>query len=116
MEWVILDNIKYRKVVLKQLKRVFKITNIQVTSSIPGYIIISEWIYELFVYFESIIIYKIANVRSKISITFNDWGLKYEKLLVIRIVIHFINEYYENVICLISLPELPGHGKAGVGT
>ena len=114
MEWVILDNVKYRKAVSKRLKRAFKIANIQAASSIPGYVIISEWIHELFAHFEPVIIREIANARSKISITFDGWGSKHEKLSVIGVVIHFINEYYENVICLISLLELPGHGKAGV--
>jgi hypothetical protein len=116
LEWIILDNIKHRKVVLKRLKRVFKITNNQATSSIPVRSIITEWIYELFAHFEPVIIYEIANARSKVSVTFNNWGSKYEKLSVIRVVIYFINEYYENIICLIGLPELPGHGKAGIST
>ena len=116
LEWVILDNVKYRKAVSKRLKRAFKIANIQAASSIPGHAIISEWIHELFAHFEPVIIREIANARSKISITFNGWGSKHEKLSVVGVVIHFINEYYENVTRLIGLPELPGHGKAGVGT
>jgi hypothetical protein len=109
-----LDNVKYRKVVSKRLKWIFKITNIQVASSIPGVIIVIEWIHELFAYFEPIIICEIANARSKISITFDGWGSKHEKLSVIRVVIYFINEYYKNVTRLIGLPELPGYRKAGV--
>ena len=116
MEWVILDNVKHRKAASKRLKRAFKIANIQAASSIPGHAIISEWIHELFAHFEPVIIREIANARSKISITFDGWGSKHEKLSVVRVVIHFINEYYENVTRLIGLPELPGHGKAGVGT
>ena len=116
MEWVILDSIKYRKVVSKRLKWIFKITNIQATSSIPGTIIVTEWIYELFAHFEPVIIREIANARSKISITFDSWGLKYEKLSVIGVVIHFINEYYKNVTYLIGLPELLDYRKASIST
>ena len=90
------------------------ITNIQVVSSIPGTITVTEWIHELFAHFESIIICEIANARSKISITFDGWGSKHEKLSVIGVIVHFINEYYKNVIYLIGLPELPGYGKASV--
>jgi hypothetical protein len=28
---------------------------------------------------------------------------------------HFINNKYKAVLCLISLPKLPGHRKTGVG-
>jgi hypothetical protein len=34
---------------------------------------------------------------------------------VVGVIVHFINEGYENVTRLIGLPELPGHGKTGVG-
>ena len=111
-----MDNVKYRKVILKRLNRAFKITNLQATSSLPSHIIIGNWIYKLFEYFEPIIIREIANARSKVSVTFDGWGSKHEKISVVGVVIHFINEDYENVTRLIGLPELPGHGKAGVGT
>jgi hypothetical protein len=68
----------------------------------------------MFLYFKPYIIKEIQKARSRISILFNRWGLKREKLSVISVVIHFINEYYENVTRLISLLELLGHGKAGV--
>jgi hypothetical protein len=110
-----MDNIKHRKAVSKRLKRVFKIANIQAASLIPHYSTVTDWIHELFEHFEPDIINEIANARSKLSITFDGWGSKHEKISVIRVVIHFINEYYENVTRLISLPELPGHRKAGVG-
>ena len=116
MEWVILDNVKHRKAVSKRLKRVFKIANIQASSSIPNHKTVSTWIYELFKHFEPVIIREIANTRSKISITFDGWGSKHEKISVIGVVVYFINEYYENVMRLIGLPELPGYGKAGIGT
>jgi hypothetical protein len=115
LEWVILDNVKHRKAASKRLKRVFKIANIQAASSIPHHSSIANWIHELFEHFEPDIINEIANARSKISITFDGWGSKHEKISVIGVVIHFINEYYENVTRLIGLPELPGHRKAGVG-
>ena len=111
-----MDNVKYRKAALKRLRRAFKITNIQATSSLPGRTTVTRWIHELFEYFEPVVIHEIINTRSKVSVTFNDWGSKHKKLSVVGVVIYFINENYENVTCLIDLPELPGHGKAGVGT
>ena len=114
MEWVILDNVKHRKAVSKRLKRAFKIANIQAASSIPGHAIISEWIHELFAHFEPVVIREIANARSKISITFDGWGSKHEKLSVIRVVIHFINKYYKNITRLIGLSELPDYRKTSI--
>jgi hypothetical protein len=37
-----------------------------------------------------------------------------EGVSVVGVVIYFINAKYKAVICLIGLPELPGHRKAGV--
>jgi hypothetical protein len=34
---------------------------------------------------------------------------------VLGVTVHFINNKYESVTWLIGLPELPGHGKTGVG-
>ena len=115
LEWVILDSVKHRKAASKRLKRAFKIANIQAASSIPGATTVTEWIHELFAHFEPVVIREIANARSKISITFDGWGSKHEKLSVVGVVVHFINEHYKNVTRLIGLPELPGHRKAGVG-
>jgi hypothetical protein len=116
LEWVILDNVKHRKAASKRLKRAFKIANMQAASSLLVNSTIGVWVHKLFEHFEPIVICEIANVRSKISITFDGWGSKHEKILVIGVVIHFINEHYENVTRLIGLPELLGHRKAGVGT
>ena len=116
LEWVVLDNVKHRKAASKRLRRAFKIANIQAASSLPGRITVTRWIHELFEHFEPVVIQEIANARSKVSVTFDGWGSKHEKLSVIGVVVHFINENYENVTRLIGLPELPGHGKAGVGT
>jgi hypothetical protein len=115
LEWVILDNVKHRKAASKRLKRAFKIANIQAASSIPHHSTVADWIHELFEHFEPDIINEIANARSKVSITFDGWGSKHEKISVIGVVVHFINEHYENATRLIGLPELPGHRKAGVG-
>jgi hypothetical protein len=52
--------------------------------------------------------------KSHIYISFNDWGLKHEKLSIIGIIIHFINVKYKVVARLISLLELPGHGKTSI--
>ncbi len=116
LEWVILDNVKHRKAASKRLKRAFKIANIQAASSIPSSTTIAGWIHELFAHFEPVIIREIANARSKISITFDGWGSKHEKISVVGVAVHFIDENYKNVTRLIGLPELPGHRKAGVGT
>jgi hypothetical protein len=69
----------------------------------------------MFAYFEPEVIEEIRNAKSRISISFDGWGSKHEKLSVVGVVVHFINERYENVTRLIGLPELPGHGKTGVG-
>jgi hypothetical protein len=69
----------------------------------------------MFAYFEPEVIAEIRNAKSHISISFDGWGLKHEKLSVIRVVVHFINERYENVTQLIGLPELSGYRKTGVG-
>jgi hypothetical protein len=116
LEWVILDNVKHRKAASKRLKRAFKIANSQAASSVPSPRSIANWIHELFDHFEPVVIREIANARSKTSITFDGWGSKHEKISVVGVVVHFINEHYENVTRLIGLPELPGHRKAGVGT
>jgi hypothetical protein len=82
---------------------------------IPNKDTVGSWITEMFLYFEPYIIEEIQKACSCISISFDGWGSKREKLSVVGVVIHFINEHYENVTRLIGLPELPGHGKAGVG-
>jgi hypothetical protein len=115
LEWVILDNVKHRKAASKRLKRAFKIANMQAANSIPSSRTVGNWIHQLFEHFEPVIIREIANTRSKISISFDGWGSKHEKISVVGVVVHFINEHYENVTRLIGLPELPGHRKASVG-
>jgi hypothetical protein len=46
---------------------------------------------------------------------FDGWGLKREKLSVVSVIVHFINNKYKAISRLISLPELLGHRKLGVG-
>ena len=70
----------------------------------------------MFDYFKPEIIEEIRTAKSRISISFNGWGSKREKLCVVSVVIHFINSLGESVTRLIRLPELPGHGKSGVNT
>jgi hypothetical protein len=115
IEWVILDSVKHRKAASKRLKRCFRIANMQSVNAFPTSKTVGNWIYEMFAHCEPDIIKEIANARSKISISFDGWGSKRERISVVGIVIHFINENYENVTRLIGLPELPGHRKAGVG-
>ena len=40
--------------------------------------------------------------------------MKYKKLSVLRVVIYFINQSYNNVIYLIAFPELLDYSKTGV--
>jgi hypothetical protein len=68
----------------------------------------------MFKHFEPEVIKEVCNTKSRISILFNRWGSKRERLSVVGIVIHFINDKYEAISRLISLPTLPGHGKTGV--
>jgi len=68
----------------------------------------------MFEYFEPEIQEEIKTAKSKIYVSFNGWGSKYEKLSIVGIVVHFINKQGDIVTRLISLPELPNHGKAGV--
>jgi hypothetical protein len=76
---------------------------------------VSNWIYELFKHFKPEVIKEVCNVKSRISILFNGWGLKRERLSVVGVIVHFINNKYKAVLRLIGLPELPGHRKTGVG-
>lgn len=76
---------------------------------------IETWIHKYFEFFEPTIIEEIRHAKSKITITFDGWGSKREKISVLGVVVHFINSKYEAVTRLIGLPELPGHGKTGVG-
>jgi hypothetical protein len=68
----------------------------------------------MFAEMEPQIIEEIAQARSRITITFNGWGSKHEKLSVLGVVAHFVNCNYESVTRLIGLPKLPNHGKTGV--
>ncbi len=113
---MILDNIKHRKASSKRLVRLFKIANKEAAAAIPtSHVTIENWVHELFKHFEPTIIEEVKNARSRISISFDGWGSKREKISVLGVVVHFINEKYENVTRLIGLPELPGHEKTGVG-
>jgi hypothetical protein len=115
IEWVVLDSVKHRKAASKRLKRCFRIANMQSTAAFPSHRTVANWIHDMFNYMEPDIIKEIANARSRISISFDGWGSKREHISVVGVVVHFINENYENVTRLIGLPELPGHRKAGVG-
>jgi hypothetical protein len=69
----------------------------------------------MFIYFKPIVIEEVCNTKSKVSISFNGWGLKHKKLSVVGVVVHFINNKYKAVLRLIGLPKLLGHRKSGVG-
>ncbi len=52
--------------------------------------------------------------KLRIYISFNKWGLKYEKLSILGVIIHFINLKYKAVTRLISFLELPRHSKTSI--
>lgn len=109
---MILDGVKHRKVASVHLRRLFRIANAQAVAALPKASSTTElWIHQMFDYFEPQIIDEIAKAKSRISISFDGWGSKREKISVLGVVVHFINERYEMVTRLIGLPELPGHGK-----
>jgi hypothetical protein len=116
LEWVILDGVKQRKAASKRLQRAFKIANSQAAEAIPlNHSTIGSWIHDMFNYFEPQLIEEASKAKSRISISFDGWGSKHEKLSVVGVVAHFINEKYEPVTRLLGLPRLPKHGKTGVG-
>jgi len=65
-------------------------------------------------HFEPAIIVEIRTAKSRIHVSFDGWGSKHEKLSVLGVVVHFINQSYDNVTRLIALLELLGHSKTGV--
>jgi hypothetical protein len=58
----------------------------------------------MFIYFKPEIIKEIRCARSRITVSFDGWGLKREKISVLSVVVHFINANYKNVTRLIGLP------------
>ena len=68
----------------------------------------------MFEYFEPEVIREIKLARSTINVSFDKQGSKRDKISVVSIVIHFINQYYKAVTRLITLPSLPKHSKTGV--
>jgi hypothetical protein len=116
LEWVVCDGIKHRKAASIRLRRCFKIANHQAVDALPkSHITVASWIDRLFEDFEPEIIEEVRTARSRIHVSFDGWGSKHEKLSVVGIVIHMVNAKGDNVTRLIGLPELPGHGKSGVG-
>jgi hypothetical protein len=116
LEWIICDNIKHRKATSIRLKRCFKIANIEAINAFPdSHSTVETWIHDLFRHMEPQILEELRNAKSKITITFDGWGSKREKISVLGVVVHFINARYESCTRLIGLPELPGHKKTGVG-
>jgi hypothetical protein len=83
LEWVILDNVKYRKAVSKRLKRAFKIANIQAASSIPGHITVTDGytsyspILSLLLYVKS----QMPGLKSQLLLTARDQSMKNYRLL-----------------------------------
>lgn len=116
VEWVVLDNIKHRKATSRRLLRLFKIANADAAAAIPqSHTTIENWIHNYFEHFEPTIKEELKCAKSRISISFDGWGSKREKISVLGVVVHFINEFSIAVTRLIGLPELEGHAKTGVG-
>lgn len=116
LKWVILDDIKAKKAASKYLKRMIRIINQDATNALPASdSTVATWINQMFEYFEPELIAEVQGAQSRITITFDGWGTKREKLSVVAVVLHFINGKGELVTRLAGLPELPGHGKTGIG-
>lgn len=115
MKWVILDNIKYNKVASSRFTDLFRIANAQALLAIPSsHSTLSSWVHDMYWHFEPRVIEEIRTAKSRISVSFDGWGSKHEKISVLGVVTHFINKNYENVTRLIGLPELPEHRKTGI--
>jgi hypothetical protein len=69
----------------------------------------------MFKHFKPEVIKEVYNTKLRVLILFNKWGLKRERLSVISVVIHFINNKYKAILRLIGLPKLLKHRKTGVG-
>jgi hypothetical protein len=65
--------------------------------------------------FEPRIIKEIRTAKLRIYVSFDGWGSKHEKISVLGVVTHFINEKHKNVTRLLGLPELSEHRKTGIG-
>jgi len=116
LEWVICDGIKQRKACSKRLARCFKIANMQTANAFPrSESTVASWIHELHNWFKPEIIGEIQAAKSYISISFDGWGSKKEKISLLGVVVHFTNSKCEAVTRLIGLPELPDHSKTGFG-
>jgi hypothetical protein len=116
LEWIIMDDVKLRKAASKRLRRAFRIANKQCINALPrSSTTTASWIEEMYTYFEPVVIEELKQARSKISISFDGWGSKHEKISLVGVVTHFINSKGHAVSRLIGMPELPGHGKSGKG-
>ncbi|KAH7348988.1 hypothetical protein BKA65DRAFT_398421, partial [Rhexocercosporidium sp. MPI-PUGE-AT-0058] len=60
------------------------------------------------------VIEEVRRAKSRITVTFDGWGSKREKISVLSVVIHFISDKYEAVTRLIGLLMLPKHRKTGI--
>jgi hypothetical protein len=69
----------------------------------------------MFEHFEPEVIKEITHAKSRISISFDGWGSKRDRISVVGVVVYFINKRYEAVTRLIGLPQVPVHSKSGVG-
>lgn len=116
LEWIICENVKHRKAASRRLKRCFILANKDIANALPtSHVTVESWIHELFTYFEPQVIEEVRRAKSRITVTFDGWGSKREKISVLGVVVHFISDKYEAVTRLIGLPMLPKHGKTGVG-
>jgi hypothetical protein len=72
LKWVILNNIKHRKVTSGRLAEVIKIANLQAVRAMPSSSsTLAVWIHNMFSHFEPQIITEIRTTKSRISISFD---------------------------------------------
>ena len=69
----------------------------------------------MFEFFKPKVVVELYRAKSRISISFNGQGSEREKISIVSVVVHFINDKYKAVTRLISLPSLPNYSKTSVG-
>lgn len=112
-----MEDVKLKKASSKLLRRAFRIANSQCVNTLPRSSTTSAtWIREMHTYFQRTIVQEITEARSRISVSFDGWGSKHEKISLVGVVAHFVNSSGIVVNRLLGLPENLGHSKTGKGT
>jgi hypothetical protein len=75
IKWIILDNVKYRKVTLGHLAKVFNIANAQAVAAIPSsHNTLVTWIHNIYWHFEPRIITEIRTANRGLMCLLMDGG------------------------------------------